>query len=154
MQVSFLPELISISTTGQKLLSKSSLAKFDLSHPDKHVPINSIYEFLVSLDQKTEGVCLTKEFRNCFSVENLGSYGSHFLNQPDLLKGFQEVEAFQEFHKSNLKIDFKIEGEGAKLVWFFIDPPTKGRELMEKPLRLRDLEMSEPLLLNILLKPE
>jgi AraC-like DNA-binding protein len=132
MQVSFLPELISLSAKGRKLLNKTSLAKFDLSHPDNHVPVNSIYEYLVSLDKDIEGTCLTKEFRNCFRVNNLGSYGSHFLNQPDLLKGFKEVEAFQEVHKSNLKIEFKLEKEGAKLVWFFIDPPTQGRDLMEK----------------------
>lgn len=136
MQVSFLPELIALAKNQgvhvDKILFKTSLSKFNLSNPDSYVPLNSLYDFLLSLEHKMGCPLINGDYRNVFSVKNLGSYGSNFLQQPDLLKGFEQVEAFQNTHKSNLKIDFTLEGSTAKLTWYFIDQPSSGRTLMER----------------------
>ncbi len=136
MQVSFLPELITLAKEKgiciDKIVKKSSISKFDLSHQDKYVPVNSMYEFLISLEHKLDGLFLSNEFRPVFNVVNLGSYGSNFMKQPDLLKGFQQVEAFQEIHKTNLIVEFKIESRGARLNWYFTDRSSEGRTLMEQ----------------------
>jgi len=136
MQVSHLADLI-VNARKDGLpvdnwLRRTRLHKFDLHARDGYIPISPGYDFLRLLDQHLAGEILEWDDFRSFNAFNMGSFSQLFLKQPDLLRSMDIIVRFIGCNRTNLKGAFSIEAGKGVLSWQYLDPPSKGREIMER----------------------
>ena len=132
-QAFYLPQLLEelrqCGVNTQRLVKRTVLKYFDLTEPDKYIPLRGIYQ-LLELLQKDQGIDhLAKQFYHLFTLTPNNNVARQVLQSPTLLHAMQTGVKFQHLSKTNYQLSLEIDGCRAIYKSDIIDQPTKGWEL-------------------------
>ena len=113
-----------------RFIRNNPLRHFDLTDPEKYIPLSPLYELLNKMDRYVGKGQLTSKIHNDFKVEDLGEFGAHLLTNPNMLHFFQEVIKYQYYQMTSLKMSIHIMGPISRCDTVFLDLPDEGRGIL------------------------
>jgi len=112
----------------EKLILRHPLKNFDLTDPEKYIPVTLIYDFMAQVDRYIGPPGLVSSLSGGFEIQDLGDYGHQILSNPNFLDFLQEAIKYESVICTNLHMNLQVMGDRARFSFVFTDPPAPGRE--------------------------
>jgi len=127
----FRPVLDTLQDAGvniDKLLSKSSLNRFDLEINENYVPVGCMYSLFCEIRQ-SEGI---EDFFGVFGrkleLQGLSDWGEMIAFTPDVLSACQLALKYDNVVQTHERMVLEIDGPVCKVSQYFLDQAQPGRE--------------------------
>jgi len=115
----------------KKLIQNLSLKKFNLTDPEKYVPMSLMYDFMAEVDRYIGPPGIASIISDDFKIQDLGDWGDHILSNPNLLHFLQEGIKYESMLVTNLRMSLQVLGDRARFSFVFVDPPAQGKEFAD-----------------------
>ena len=115
----------------EKIIQNLPLKNFNLTDPEKYIPMSLMYDFMTKVDRYIGPPGITSIISENFKIQDLGDWGDHILSNPNLLHFLQEGIKYESILVTSLRMNLQVFGDRARFSFVFIDPPAPGKEFAD-----------------------
>lgn len=116
----------------ERISSKSNIRRFNFQNPEAYLPMDVLYDFLltVSNDQPVDN--LADSFYSNFQLKELGDFGEFITERQDLHTVILDGIKYEPVIQTNTKMNLEVLGAFSRFSTTHLDPPSEGRQIAEE----------------------